>query len=208
MYAVLPKDERGLQRVTLTTRQIEALFQPSIHHPPCRFPDSSRADSRAPSLLLSISPALIELGTGRDIAPRETPPALAARGLSLQQPQVRPQKCRSDALAHRVLWDGRHFFEGTEASLHLLLKGHGQNHRGVLLLALQMLGDLIVSVFIPAAFIFIWIISLLVSQHHASSPFLQAFRQAAEHMRGRAQPVSAKNTKITQYVYTYWSIHI
>lgn len=110
----------------------------------------------------------------------------------------RPQQCRAGALTHQALREGRHCFQGPEASPHLPLKGHRQSLRGVLLLALQMLGDIIVSVLVPAAFIFIRISSSQVSQHHGSSPpLLQAFRQEAEHIGGRVQPVNAKNTGTT-----------
>lgn len=57
-----------------------------------------------------------------------------------------------------------------------------------------------VAAHIPVAFFLIWIISVLVSEHHSSFPFLQAFTQHSEHTEGRSQPMNARNTKITWQV--------
>lgn len=57
-----------------------------------------------------------------------------------------------------------------------------------------------VTAFIPVAYILIWIISLLVSEHHGSFPSLQALRQDAELTQHRDQPVNAGNTKTNCWV--------
>lgn len=141
-YTAFSKDERDL-RVKLPMQQIEALFEPSIGHPLCRFLDSSHADSRAPSFLLSISPGF---GGGNLKGYRSWGDASISSSAWPFPPsklQGWPQKHCSDALSHQALGDVRDFFQGIEANLHLLLKRHRQSHRGVLLLTLQMLGDVV-----------------------------------------------------------------
>lgn len=142
-FTVFSKDERGLQRLKLPTRQIEALFELSIRHPLCRFPDSSHADSKAPSLLLSISPALRAGNLKGHCSRGDTSLSSCAWPFPPSKLQGGPQKRCSDALSHQALGVVRHFFQGTEANLQLLLKGHGQSCRGVLVLTLQILGDII-----------------------------------------------------------------
>lgn len=57
-----------------------------------------------------------------------------------------------------------------------------------------------VTAFIPVAYILIWLVRFLVSEHHGSFPSLWALRQDAELTQRRDQPINAGNTKTTCWV--------
>lgn len=169
---------RGLRGVEQLLWQIEALFDLSIHHLRCGFPDSSHTDHRAPRSL-SV-PLLLEQehsGTSLlgDALGRVTPTDIENAGddTSFKAPQlISTSFCRAQAKPLRCV-----VIDSPDARRHRSVAAH-----------------------IPVAFFLIWIISVLVSEHHSSFPFLQAFTQHSEHTEGRARPINARNTKITWQV--------
>lgn len=115
------------------------------------------------------------------------------------------QKHCSDALSHQALWDtsiqvcnqSSPPSEGTQT----------KPPRCVIIDSPDVWRHHSVTAFISFAFILIWVISLLVSEHHSSFPFLQAFKQT-EDIQDRSQPINVQNTKITQQVtYIFWTCH-